>query len=87
MLVQKVTFNMSKHPQEKYLNLKTGNYEYFTFIGAHRYQHTNGTEINVMQLRRGYQFISTYKDVPTPPPHRKWEHNPATGFNVRKAYV
>lgn len=73
---------MKTHHQEKYLNLKTGKYEYFTFIGAHRYRHTNGTEINVMQLRREYQFISEHSYSKTPI-HPKWQHNPATGFNVR----
>lgn len=72
---------MNKHPQEKYLNLKTNKFEYFTFIGEHLYNRADGTSFTVVELRKGYRFISTYTG--TPNQHAKWEHNPATGFNIR----
>lgn len=75
---------MKKPTQEKYQHLKTGKIEYFTFIGAHRYKRNDGVEFNVMALRKEYLFISEYSYSKTPI-HPKWEHNPATGFNVRKA--
>lgn len=76
---------MKKHPQEKYLNLKTNKYEYFTFIGEHLYRRADGKEFRVMDMRKEYRYISSYKG--TPNQHEKWEHNPATGFNIRKSYV
>jgi hypothetical protein len=76
---------MKKHPQEKYLNLKSNKFEYFTYIGEHLYKRADGTEFKLMDLRKGYRFISTHKG--TPFPHPKWEHNPATGFKVRSTYA
>jgi hypothetical protein len=74
---------MKTHPQEKYLNLKTLKHEHFTFIGNHLYERTDGTTLTVMQLRREYQYISTWKG--TTNQHESWSHNPATGFHVRRA--
>lgn len=71
---------MKKHRPEKYLNLKTNKYEYFTFIGDHLYKREDGKEFKVMDLRRDYRFISTYNIVPA---NQQWEHNPVNGFKVR----
>ena len=73
------------HPQEKYLNLKTKQHEYFVFQGNHIYKRvSDGKEFKVMELRAQYRFISTYKGTIH---HGDWEHNPVNGFKMRPEFT